>query len=63
MTNVLILECDLFPDAETLDTALDTLKGEHEVNRLDLRNLPPDEESAWADAVRAIMAAEHIVTC
>ncbi|TCS60599.1 hypothetical protein [Varunaivibrio sulfuroxidans] len=61
MTTILVLDCGLFPDGETLDAALETLEGMHDIQRVDIRKLAPDDD-AWAATVRAIMGAAHIVT-
>lgn len=62
MPTILVLDCGLFPDGETLDTALETLEGTHEIRRVNIHKLSPDDDDAWAATVRAIMGAAHIVT-
>jgi len=57
---VVELKTGLFPDASRVAEALETL--DDDLARLDLSQLDPDDEAAWADVVSAVLGADLIVT-
>ena len=60
--NVLELKTGLFPDADTVASAVKTLDGAQDVTRLDLTGLAPNDEDAWNDVAAKVLAADLIVT-
>jgi len=52
----------LFPDAPRVEDALATLKGAHDVERLDVSALDPKADSAWEEIATAVLGADLIVT-
>jgi hypothetical protein len=59
---ILELKTGLFPDAERVDAAVETLRGTHTVERADTTGLAPDDTDGWAQVVRAILSADQVVT-
>lgn len=59
---ILLLETGLFPDAQRVADAVDTLNGPQTVERADVAGLAPDDEDGWANVARAILSADRIVT-
>lgn len=59
--NIVQLNTGLFPDAQTVESALRQLAGEHRVTAIDLTRREM-RESDWDAAIRAILAADRVVT-
>ncbi len=58
---ILQLECGLFPDRETVRSAVLVLEGGgHTVSRIDVGGVVDD--AAWDAVVREVMAADKVVT-
>ncbi|TYB82139.1 hypothetical protein [Maritimibacter fusiformis] len=62
MTTILELKTGLFPDAERVAEAVETLGGTLTVARADTTGLAPDDTDGWAAVARAILSADLIVT-
>lgn len=60
--NILELKTGLFPDADTVDGAVETLTGDHDVTRMDITNLSPDDEDAWSAVTAAVLKADMLIT-
>lgn len=59
---ILELKTGLFPDAERVAGAVETLGGKLTVARADTTGLNPDDADGWAAVARAILSADLIVT-
>lgn len=59
---ILELKTGLFPDVGTVADAIETLKGDHDVTRMDITGLSPDDEDAWGVVAEAVLAADMLVT-
>ena len=59
--NILQLNTGLFPDAQTVESALRTMTGAQRVTVVDIarRDL---KESDWDAAIQAILAADRVVS-
>ena len=60
--NILELKTGLFPDAGTVAGAVETLEGAHDVTRMDITGLSPDDEDAWGAVAAAVLAADMLIT-
>lgn len=61
MTNVLVLNTGLFPDARTVSAALRQLAETHRVETMDIRHRDGDD-ATWDRVVAAIVAADLVVS-
>jgi hypothetical protein len=61
MKRIIELKTGLFPDAETVATALASTAGV-EVVRLDVSGLAAEDQEAWKRAAEAILGADLTVT-
>ena len=52
----------LFPDAPRVEAALATLEGAHEVEKVDVSQLNPKDDTAWEEIATAVLGADLIVT-
>ena len=52
----------LFPDAPRVAAAVATLEGAQEVERVDVSQLDPNDDSAWEEIATAVLGADLIVT-
>ncbi len=59
---ILELKTGLFPDAESVTAAVQSLNGTHTVERLDVTGLTQDDKEGWARVATAILTAELVVT-
>lgn len=59
---ILQLKTGLFPDADTVGRAVETLQGAHDVTHMDIEDLSPDDEDAWGAVAAAVLAADMLVT-
>lgn len=59
--NIVQLNTGLFPDAQTVIAALRQTTATHRVDVVDIRRLDL-QESDWDAAIRAILAADRIVS-
>lgn len=57
---ILVLNSGLFPDADTMMTAVADLADDHQVVILDLTT--PQDDADWDDVVDGLMTADRIVT-
>ncbi len=58
---ILQLDCGLFPDRETVLSAIGVLEGEgHTVSRIGVGGVVDD--AAWDAVVREVMAADKVIT-
>lgn len=59
--HIVQLNTGLFPDAQTVAAALRHMTPAHRVEVIDLRR-PDMKEDAWEAAIRAILAADRVVS-
>ena len=59
---ILELDTGLFPDRDTVASAVGTLEGAHSVERQKVAGLSPDDKEGWAAVATALVAADLIVT-
>jgi hypothetical protein len=52
----------LFPDAPRVEEAVATLTRTHDVEKLDVSALDPNDDSAWEEIATAVLGADLIVT-
>ncbi len=57
---ILVLNTGLFPDADTVTTAVAALAGDHQVAIMDLTQMRDD--AAWDDAAEALMTADRVIS-
>lgn len=61
--NILQLDTGLFPDAQTVIAAVRRMAATHSVRVIDLRHRDRDlQESDWDGVIRALLAADLIVS-
>lgn len=58
---LVILEVGLFPDKETVDSAVHALAGDYDIHRHDLTD-PAMNTAAWDQVVIDILAARKVIT-
>lgn len=58
---LVILEVGLFPDKETVDSAVYALAGDHDIQRHDLTDTAMDT-AAWDQVVIDILSAQKVIT-
>lgn len=59
--NIVQLNTGLFPDAQTVTAALRRMASAHRVEVVDIRR-PDMREPDWEAAIRAILAADRVVS-
>ena len=59
---VVEMSTGLFPDAPRVEAALVTLEGVHEVEKFDVSQLDPKNDTAWEAIATAVLGADLIVT-
>ena len=59
---ILEITTGLFPDSTTVIAGVETLRGTNEIEQRDVTGLAPEDEIAWGDVARAILAADLVVT-
>jgi hypothetical protein len=62
MKRVVEMKTGLFPDAETVATAVAACAAKVEVTRLDVAGLGLDDEAGWQRVAEVILGADLIVT-
>ncbi|HEC90196.1 MAG TPA: hypothetical protein ENI55_00870 [Alphaproteobacteria bacterium] len=60
---ILQLECGLFPDQETVLSAVRVLEGDgHAVSRTGVGGLAADDDAAWDAVVHEVMTVDKVIT-